>query len=152
LEAQVVIEDDIVTSAIVGIIETVGSSVLVLRRFDTDREFPGQWCFPGGQAHPGEATHETAVREVREETGLTVQRLENLGRRESVGATGRTYQIDCFLTESWTGSLHTFPTAEHATAAWVPFDALMDLAPVGEATHWLALTIWSHFISRSSDS
>ncbi len=143
-------EDDIVISAIVAIVDRVGGSTLVLRRFESDREFPGQWCFPGGRALPGEAPDEAAVREVREETGLIVERLENLGRRESVGATGRTFQIDCFLTEWWTGSLRAFPTAEHAAAAWVPFDALIDLAPAGATTHWLALTIRSRSASRST--
>ena len=38
-------------SAIVGIVDMVARSTLVLRRFEGDRDFPGQWCFPGGQAH-----------------------------------------------------------------------------------------------------
>jgi 8-oxo-dGTP pyrophosphatase MutT (NUDIX family) len=134
-----------ITSAIVGIIDTVGRTTLILRRFDRDREFPGQWCFPGGKAHPGEATDRAAVREVREETGLTVQRLqlENVGRRESVGATRRIYRIDCFVTESWAGSLIRFPSAEHAAGMWVPLETLPHLAPVGATTRWLALGIWS---------
>jgi 8-oxo-dGTP pyrophosphatase MutT (NUDIX family) len=136
-------------SAIVGIVDTVARSTLVLRRFEEDREFPGQWCFPGGRALPGEATDMAAVREAREETGLTVQRLKYLGQHESVGATGRIYLIDCFLTESWTGSLFTFPSAEHAAAAWVSLEALSVLAPTGATTRWLALTIWSRF--RSSE-
>ncbi|WP_433631054.1 NUDIX hydrolase N-terminal domain-containing protein [Halomicrococcus sp. NG-SE-24] len=32
----------------------------------------GTWCLPGGYAEPNEAPHETAVRETKEETGLTV--------------------------------------------------------------------------------
>jgi 8-oxo-dGTP pyrophosphatase MutT (NUDIX family) len=134
-------------SAIVGIVDAVARSTLVLRRFDGDREFPGQWCFPGGWAHPGEATDKAAVCEAREEPGLTVQRLEFLGQRESVGATGRIYLIDCFLTESRTGSLFTFPSAEHAAAAWVSLEALSVLVPTGATTRWLALTIWSRFES-----
>lgn len=138
-------DENKVLSAIVGIVDTTGRTTLVLRRFEGDREFPGQWCFPGGRAHPGEATDKTAVREAREETGLTVQRLGCLGRRESVGATGRIYLIDCFLSESWTGSLLTFPSAEHAAASWVSLEALSVLAPTGATTRWLALTIWSRF-------
>ena len=83
------------------------------------------------------------MRETGEETGLTVQRLEFVGRRESVGSTGRIYVIDCFLTKSWTGSLYTFPSAEHAAGAWVSLESLSDLAPIGATTRWLALTIWS---------
>lgn len=33
----------------------------------------GAWCLPGGNADPGEAPEETAVRETREETGLDVE-------------------------------------------------------------------------------
>jgi 8-oxo-dGTP pyrophosphatase MutT (NUDIX family) len=31
----------------------------------------GQWLFPGGHVDPDEAPHEAAIREVREETGIT---------------------------------------------------------------------------------
>ena len=120
-----------VGSAIVGIIDTSNRSTLVLRRFDTDRDFPGQWCFPGERVHPGETTDKAAVREVGEETGLNVRKLKSLRRQESVGATGQIYLIDSFLTESWTGSLLTFPSPEHAVAAWVSIEALPDLAPSG---------------------
>lgn len=134
-----------VTSAIVGIVDTAAGSALVLRRMGTDREFPGQWCFPGGRAHPGEPTNNAAAREVLEETGLTVHRLAFLGRRGSTGATGRLYLIDCFLADEWSGSLITFPSAEHAAAAWVPFEVLSDLEPMGPTTRWLGLTIGSRF-------
>ena len=42
--------------------------VLLQRRADD-----GTWCLPGGYVEPGEAPHETAVRETREETGLDVE-------------------------------------------------------------------------------
>jgi 8-oxo-dGTP diphosphatase len=132
-----------VASAIVGIVDPAGECALVLRRFDTDHGYPSQWCFPGGRVRTGETTREAAAREAKEETGLAVRDLEHVGQRESISATGRTYVIDCFLTESWSGSLITFPSAEHATAAWVPLEDLSHLEPSGSATRWLASTIWS---------
>ncbi len=47
--------------------------ILLLRRADE-----GLWCLPKGTQEPGESLHETALREVREETGLTVRLLAPL--------------------------------------------------------------------------
>ena len=48
--------------------------VLLQRRADD-----GTWCLPGGYADPNEAPRETAVREVREETGLDVEPADLVG-------------------------------------------------------------------------
>jgi len=140
-------DEDKVTSAIVGIVDTAARSALLLRRFATDQDFPGQWCFPGGKARPGETTHHTAERETLEETGLTVHRLVKVGHRESTGATGRSYLVDCFVADAWSGSLITFPSAEHAAARWMPVESLPGLAPTGPTTRWLALEIKARFTS-----
>ncbi|MEW5939622.1 MAG: NUDIX domain-containing protein [Chloroflexota bacterium] len=42
--------------------------VLLTRRADN-----GQWCLPSGGMEPGESPSEAAIREVEEETGLTVR-------------------------------------------------------------------------------
>lgn len=36
-------------------------------------------AFPGGHAEPGESIYDSAVREIREETGLTVRHLKSCG-------------------------------------------------------------------------
>ncbi len=50
--------------------------VLLIRRRDD-----GKWCFPGGHVLPGEDPHQTARRELREETGLDGERFVFLGSR-----------------------------------------------------------------------
>lgn len=47
---------------------------LMLRR--RKEPFRGLWTAPGGKVEPGEAPDEAIRREIREETGLTLQRLE----------------------------------------------------------------------------
>jgi 8-oxo-dGTP pyrophosphatase MutT (NUDIX family) len=48
--------------------------VLLTKRADNDL-----WCLPGGGVDPGESVEETIIREVREETGLTVRVLRLIG-------------------------------------------------------------------------
>lgn len=47
-----------------------GLTVLLTRRADGMRRHSGQVAFPGGQADPGEAPWDTALREAEEEIGL----------------------------------------------------------------------------------
>jgi A/G-specific adenine glycosylase len=46
--------------------------ILVGHRFP-DAHLPDLWEFPGGKVHPGEATADSARREVEEETGVRVR-------------------------------------------------------------------------------
>ncbi|MBM3130868.1 MAG: NUDIX domain-containing protein [Chloroflexi bacterium] len=50
------------------IFDATKQKVLLTRRSDN-----GKWCLPSGQMEPGESAAETCVREVMEETGLSVQ-------------------------------------------------------------------------------
>jgi 8-oxo-dGTP diphosphatase len=49
--------------------------VLLLKRPDGARNYPGVWDLPGGKVDTGETPDQALVREVREETGLEVQVL-----------------------------------------------------------------------------
>ena len=46
--------------------------VLLLHQQDEDR-----WCFPKGHVDPGESLRESALREIREETGLSAVELDS---------------------------------------------------------------------------
>lgn len=57
----------------VGVVIVKGSNVLLIKRGQPPRE--GEWSIPGGTQELGETVRETAVREVMEETGLTIANL-----------------------------------------------------------------------------
>jgi len=56
------------------IFDEAHEKVLLTKRADN-----GQWCLPSGGVEPGESVEETIMREVREETGLTVRVLRLTG-------------------------------------------------------------------------
>ena len=72
------------TDLLVGVVDVFvvrhdgqGLRVLVLRRAEGTR-CTGAWEIVHGRLDPGERPEEAAVREVREETGLSIERLYNL--------------------------------------------------------------------------
>jgi 8-oxo-dGTP diphosphatase len=71
--------------------------LLGLRKQDP---FQGQWCLPGGFLNPGEAPVDAALREVREETGITLTNkdLMAVGERWSLGADPRGWVVDFSFT------------------------------------------------------
>jgi len=71
--------------------DAAGRLLLVRRRQEPGR---GLWSLPGGRCEPGESAAETAVREVREETGLDVAAGPLVGRVERAGLGGVAYVID----------------------------------------------------------
>ncbi len=60
-----------ITSA--GGVVFLGNSVLMLRKIN------GDWVLPKGKVEVGESTEQTALREVREETGIKGRIIEYLG-------------------------------------------------------------------------
>jgi 8-oxo-dGTP pyrophosphatase MutT (NUDIX family) len=59
--------------------ETGGGCFLLTRRASTLRHHAGQWALPGGRAEPDERSEDAALRELREEVGLSLDPESILG-------------------------------------------------------------------------
>jgi len=92
----------------------------------------GRWAPPGGAVEPGESLVEAAMREVLEETGVTIDLLGPCARRE-IGASERDGEtVDWVLhvfAAVWRGG-EPRPGDDAAEARFVPFSGLAGLALV----------------------
>lgn len=81
-------------------------------------------AFPGGHLERGESLVESAIREVREETGLVVSNLRPCG----IIHWNRTdadehYFVHLYRTETFHGQL--LPATEEGSVAWMPLEELI---------------------------
>jgi 8-oxo-dGTP pyrophosphatase MutT (NUDIX family) len=85
-----------------GAVVMIDARCLILRRADR-----AEWIFPKGHLELGEGPEDAAVREVREETGLEIEILGDLGStRYAFGRRGEQHKrVDWFLARSVGGNL-----------------------------------------------
>ena len=96
--------------------------VLVQRRSDTN--WPG-CVFPGGHVEPGESFVASAVREVREETGLTVDKLRLCGIKQWVHKRGDyRYIVLLYKTNCFSGEL---TSSDEGEVFWCTMEELQQL-------------------------
>ncbi len=110
--------------AVGGVVFREGCVLLVRRATEPLR---GRWTLPGGRVEPGESLHAALVREMREETGLTVnvgpllETVERKFREESTGVDYH-YEIHDFACEITGGELRAGSDA--AEAAFIKLEEL----------------------------
>ncbi|WP_404819425.1 NUDIX domain-containing protein [Streptomyces marincola] len=102
--------------------------VVLLQRGENATFAPGKWDLPVGKSEPGEPITETAVRELFEETGLTV-RPEDLKAAHIIHKAWGVEAPNGFLTvvfaaHAWTGEPENREPRKHSRVCWVDTDAI----------------------------
>ena len=64
------------------------------------------WNFPGGHVEPGESFVESVIREVYEETGLTIENPQLCGVKQFPTKQGQRYVVFFYKTNRYQGQLH----------------------------------------------
>ena len=81
-----------------------------------DPSWPGI-CFPGGQIEPGESFVESVIREVWEETGLTIENPILCGTKQFPTRNGERYVVFFYKADRYHGELKA---SEEGEVFWIP--------------------------------
>ncbi len=104
--------------------------VLLLRRSENAKFAQGMWDLPVGKSEPGEPITETAVRELYEETGLTVKPEALKVAHIIHGAWGveapNGFLTVVFAAHDWTGEPENREPRKHSQLRWVDANAIPD--------------------------
>ncbi|MFB9401465.1 NUDIX domain-containing protein [Streptomyces echinatus] len=105
--------------------------VVLLQRSQNAKFAQGMWDLPVGKSEPGEPITETAVRELYEETGLTVKPEALKVAHIIHGAWGveapNGFLTVVFTAHDWTGELENREPRKHAQVCWVDVAEIPDV-------------------------
>jgi len=109
-----------------------GSRILLQNRVKKDWR---GYALPGGHIEPGESVVEAVIREMREETGLTVIRPRLCGVKQFPIDGGR-YLVFLFTADHFTGELRC---SGEGAVEWVQRDRLSEYAAVPDLEELLSV-------------
>jgi ADP-ribose pyrophosphatase YjhB (NUDIX family) len=95
----------------VGAIIVDGARMLLVKRGHEPAR--GRWSVPGGRVEPGETDEQAVIREVREETGLTV-RVGRVAGQVDIPAGSATYRVTDYVCVPTAGILQPGDDADDA--------------------------------------
>lgn len=79
------------------------------------------WNFPGGHVEPGEYVTPSVIREVREETGLTIKNPKLCGIKEFHREDGKRFIVFLYTADHFSGELKS---SDEGEVFWYPLAAL----------------------------
>jgi 8-oxo-dGTP diphosphatase len=101
-------------------------ALLIKRKGDP---FAGRWALPGGFVDEGETLADAARRELKEETGVAVEELEQLYTAGDPGRDPRGWTVSvAFLARGDAKKLKAKAADDAADVGWFPLDELPALA------------------------
>lgn len=114
---------------VIKVVDGVGYAALIARR---NRYQEIEWCLPKGHVEQGEAFHETARREIFEETGIEGDVLAPLATIDYwFSGSGRYVHkvVHHYLLHATGGTIgvENDPDQEAEKAAWIPLNELDDV-------------------------
>ncbi|MFF3546684.1 NUDIX domain-containing protein [Streptomyces platensis] len=119
--------------------------VVLLQRSQDAKFAQGMWDLPVGKSEPGEPITETAVRELYEETGLTVKPEALKVAHIIHGAWGveapNGFLTVVFAAHEWTGDPENREPRKHAQVCWV------DVSSVPEAFVGTTAAALQHYLA-----
>lgn len=108
-------------------------NVLVQNRKDPN--WPGI-VFPGGHVEPGESFVDSVIREVREETGITVLNPTLCGVKQFQNREGQRYIVFLFKANRFEGTLQS---SDEGEAMWIPRSKLFEQNCVDNFDHLVTI-------------
>lgn len=98
--------------------------------------------FPGGHVEAGESIHDSVIREVKEETGLTVSNLKQCGIKDWIQSDGSRYIVLLYKTSTYSGNLKA---SSEGNVYWIDIDELPHHNPIWNAEEILRITYNEEF-------
>ena len=94
---------------------------VVVTKYKEGNKKAGYYEIPGGKIEAGETPEQTAIREMKEETGITIENLKYKGNM-TVEYPNRIFDLDAFLYVEYKGEPQEF---EENTSEWIEINELL---------------------------
>ena len=93
----------------------------VVTKYKKGNKKEGYYDIPGGKIEEGETPKQTAIREMKEETGIEIQNLKYKGIM-TIEYPDRMFIFDTFISKEYEGEPQEF---EENTSEWIDIDELL---------------------------
>lgn len=99
----------------------IKDSEVVVIKYKKGNKKEGYYDIPGGKIEEGETPEQTAIREMKEETGIEIKNLKNKGTM-TVEYPDRKFIFETFITKEYVGEPQEF---EENTSEWINIQKLL---------------------------